>query len=102
MFSPVYFLAISLLLFSCGVTVVLIKRNAIIILIGIELMLNATNLNFVGFNQLYPQSQHGQVFTLFVIVVAAAEAAVALAIILKVYQFYQTADPDDIHELKDK
>ncbi|MBT32659.1 MAG: NADH-quinone oxidoreductase subunit NuoK [Thalassobius sp.] len=102
MFSPVVFLAVSLILFSCGVTVVLIKKNAIIILIGIELMLNAANLNLVGFNQLYPTSQHGQVFTLFVIVVAAAEAAVALAIILKVYQFYQTAQPDDIHELGDK
>jgi len=102
MFSPEIYLFVSLFLFSAGVAVFLVKKNAIVMLIGIELMLNAANLNLVGFNQLYASQTNGQVFSLFVIVVAAAEAAVALAIILKVYQYYQSAEPDDINELKEQ
>jgi NADH-quinone oxidoreductase subunit K len=101
MFSPTVYLFTSLLLFSVGTSVFLIKKNAIVMLIGIELMLNAANLNLVGFNQLY-NNINGQVFSLFVIVVAAAEAAIALAIILKVYQYYQSAEPDDLDELKEQ
>ena len=71
-------------------------------LIGIELMLNAANINLIGFNQLFALKAEGQIFSLFVIVVAAAEAAVALAIILKVYQYYNTAEPDDINEVKEQ
>lgn len=79
----------------------IIKRNAIMMLLGIELMLNAANLNLIGFNQLYPTTFDGQMFALFVIIVAACEAAVGLAIVLKVYQYYQTTVPDHISELKD-
>jgi len=99
---PVYqILFLSALLFSAGMVVVIIKRNAIMILLGIELMLNASNLNLIAFNQLYPEKMAGQMFVLFVIVVAVCEAAVGLAIILRVYQHYQTSVPDEVTELMD-
>ncbi len=101
MFPIEHLLYLSALLFAVGITVVIIKRNAIMVLLGIELMLNATNLNLVGFNRLYPERTDGQMFALFVIVVAVCEAAVGLAIILRVYKYYQTAVPDQISELKD-
>lgn len=88
-------------LFCVGLMVILIKRNAIMVLLGIELMLNAANINLITFNQLYPQSIHGQLFVLFVIVVAVCEAAVGLAIVLRVYRYYQTSVPDEVHELKE-
>ncbi|WP_026210255.1 NADH-quinone oxidoreductase subunit NuoK [Flexithrix dorotheae] len=95
-----HFLYISGALFCIGLTVVLVKKNAIVVLMGIELMLNAANLNLVAFSQYDAQLIQGQMFSLFVIVIAAAEAAVGLAIILKVYHFFQSADLDDIKELK--
>ena len=96
-----HILFLSALLFSTGLVVVIMKRNAIVVLLGIELMLNASNLNLVAFNQLNPAFFKGQFFALFVIIVAVSEAAVGLAIILRVYQHYQTSVPDDISELKD-
>ena len=102
MFAPEIYLFTSLFLFAAGTSVFLVKKNAIVMLIGIELMLNAANLNLVGFNQLYPTKANGQVFSLFVIVVAAAEAAIALAIILKTYQYYRSAEPDDINEIQEQ
>jgi NADH:ubiquinone oxidoreductase subunit K len=92
---------LSAVLFSLGIAIVVIKRNAIMVLLGIELMLNASNLNLAGFNQLYAGRLDGQLFVLFVIIVAVCEAAVGLAIILKVYQHYQTIVPDSINELND-
>ena len=89
------------LLFAIGLTIVVIKRHAIMVLLGLELMLNASNLNLVFFNRLHPSSLDGQVFALFVIVVAVCETAVGLAIILKVYTYYNTIVPDDVSELKD-
>ncbi len=97
-----YFLLVGALLFCIGVAVIVTKRNAILVLMGIELMLNAANLNLVAFNRLYPKNVEGQVFALFVIVVAAAEAAVALAIVLKVYQYFQTVNLDEVKDKKDK
>ena len=88
-------------LFCTGLAVVMVKRNTIMMLLGIELMLNASNLNLVAFNRLYPASLGGQMFALFVIIVAVCEAAVGLAIVLRVYQHYQTSVPDQISELKD-
>ena len=76
--------------------VIITRRNAIVVLMGIELILNAANLNLVAFNRHYPENVQGQVFALFVIVVAAAEAAVALAIVLKVFQQFRTIDLDEI------
>ncbi len=71
------------------------------ILLGIELMLNASNLNLVAFNQLLPETLDGQMFALFVIIVAVCEAAVGLAIVLQVYQYYHTSVPDSVGELKE-
>ncbi len=94
------FLLIGALLFSIGMAVVVTKRNAILVLMGIELMLNAVNLNLVAFAQNDPNRIQGQVFALFVIVIAAAEVTIALAIILKVYHYYQTIDLTQVDELK--
>jgi NADH:ubiquinone oxidoreductase subunit K len=88
------------LLFSAGITVVIIKRNAIMMLLGVELMLNASNVNLVAFNKLYPERLDGQMFALFVIIVAVCETAVGLALVLRVYQHYSTSVPDELNELK--
>lgn len=101
MFPLAHILFLSVVLFSAGLVVVIIKRNAIMVLLGIELMLNASNLNLVGFNRLSPQLFDGQFFVLFVIIVAVCEAAVGLAIILRVYQYYKTSITDEVNELKD-
>jgi NADH:ubiquinone oxidoreductase subunit K len=97
-----HLLFIGALLFCCGLFVAITKRNAIMVLLGIELMLNASNLNLIAFNQWYPENISGQMFALFVIVVAVCEAAVGLAIVLSVYRHYQTAIPDQLNELKEK
>lgn len=96
-----YLLILATLLFSIGIMIVIIKQNTVMILLGIELMLNASNLNLVAFNGLYPARFDGQLFALFVIVVAVCEAAVGLAIVLRVYHYYQTSLPDHINILKD-
>lgn len=88
-------------LFSAGLAVVVIKRNTIMMLIGIELMLNAVNINLVAFNRIHSYSLDGQMFSIFVIIVAVCEAAVGLAIVLRVYQLYQTSIPEEVNELKD-
>jgi NADH-quinone oxidoreductase subunit K len=78
-----------------------IKRNAIGVLIGVELVLNGANINFVAFARFNPVFQlEGQVFSLFVIVMAAAEAAIALAIVLNFYNNHATVDIDSADELK--
>jgi NADH-quinone oxidoreductase subunit K len=77
-----------------------VKKNAIMMLLGIELMLNASNINLVAFNRIHSNSLDGQLFALFVIIVAVCEAAVGLAIVLRIYQFYQTSNPDEFSELK--
>ncbi|MDF7821542.1 NADH-quinone oxidoreductase subunit NuoK [Runella sp. MFBS21] len=95
-----YFLLVAAALFSIGLAVMVTKRNAIAVLIGLELVLNAVNLNLIAFAQYDPVQSAGQMFALFVIVVAAAESAVALAILLKVYRYYQTTDLDNISSMK--
>ena len=92
-------LIVAALLFSIGLAVVVVKRHAIVVLMGIELMLNAANLNLVAFSQYDPDRLQGQMMTLFVLVVAAAEAAVALAIVLQVYRHFRTVQLDEINEL---
>lgn len=96
--QPLYIL--SALLLSIGLIIVIVKRNAIMVLMGIELMLNAANINLVAFNQKTPQALDGQVFSLFVMIVAVCEAAIGLAIILQVYRHYKTSVPDEVTELK--
>jgi NADH:ubiquinone oxidoreductase subunit K len=101
MFPTENFLFLAALLFSLGLSIIITKRNTIMMLLGIELMLNASNLNLVAFNRLLPETVDGQIFALFVIIVAVSEAAVGLAIVLQVYQYYQTSVPDSISELKE-
>jgi len=95
------FLIISAALFCIGLYMIITKHNAIQILIGIELMLNAAILNLVTFGKFDKIANSGQVFALFAIVLAAATTAVALAIILNVYKKYRTIDPGKIDGLKD-
>lgn len=94
------YLILSALLFALGLVIVITKKNAIFMLIGIELILNSANINFVAFSRFDPDLLQGQIAALFVIVIAAAEAAVGLAIILKTYSYYRTADIDEINQLK--
>lgn len=96
-----HILMLSAALFVIGLMIVIVKRNAIMVLLGIELMLNASNLNLVAFNGYYANRLDGQIFSLFVIVIAVCEAAVGLAIVLRVYQFYKSSVPDNINTLKD-
>lgn len=96
----IHFLVVAAALFSLGLAVAATKRNVIGILIGLELMLNAANLNLVAFSRHDPMLLRGQLFALFVIVVAAAEVTVALAIVLRVYHHYGTIDPDQVSELR--
>jgi len=101
MITLTHYLLVSTALFSIGLYVILSKRNAIQILIGIELMLNAAILNLVAFGKFDKINNGGQSFALFAIVLAAATTAVALAIVLNVYRRYKTIDPDKINQLKD-
>ncbi|MBD0254703.1 MAG: NADH-quinone oxidoreductase subunit NuoK [Cytophagales bacterium] len=87
-------------LFCIGVAAIITRRNAVVVLMGIELMLNAANLNLVAFSRYDPGRLQGQVFALFVIVVAAAEAAVALAILLRVFAHFNTVELDKVNGLK--
>lgn len=96
-----HFMFLSSALFCIGLYAVLTRRNAILILIGIEFMLNAAILNFVAFSKYDKLNLSGQVFGLFAIVLAAASVAVALAIILNVYKYYKTTDPNKIDQIRD-
>jgi NADH-quinone oxidoreductase subunit K len=94
-----YYLVLSAVLFAIGVAGVIIRRNLIVILMSIELMLNAVNLTFVAFSR-FIGSMEGQVIVFFVMTVAAAEAVVGLAIILSVFRHRQTLDPSEMQILK--
>ena len=94
-----YYLVLSAILFACGVAGFLLKRNIITIFMCIELMLNGVNLAFVAFAAHWHQL-NGQVFVFFVMVVAAAEAAVGLAIIISVYRNRETLNVDRVNLLK--
>jgi NADH-quinone oxidoreductase subunit K len=88
-------------LFVCGAVCMATKRNAIGVLIGVELVLNGVSINFVAFARYNPAFEiEGMIFALFVIVMAAAEAAVALAIVLNFYNNHMTVDVDNAEELK--
>ena len=89
-------------LFAIGLYVALAKRNAVAVLMGIELMLNAVNLTFIAFARFVesPRPIDGHVFAIFVITIAAAEAAVALALVVAVYRFRETVDVDRVNLLR--
>lgn len=94
-----YYVALSAVLFTLGALGVLMRRNAIIIFMSIELMLNAANLLFVAFARTY-EALSGQIFVFFVMTVAAAEVAVGLALIVAVYRTKDTINIDEISSLK--
>src|SRR6195256_4276039 len=96
------YLILSALLFAIGLAGALTRRNAILVLIGIELMLNAANLNFIAFWRYgpHPGAPTGIMFVIFPIGVAAAEAAVGLALIISIYRHYQTVNVDQINSMK--
>ncbi len=96
-----HFIVISAVLFCIGLYAVLTKRNTIMVLIGIEFMINAAVLNFVSVGKYDKMNNSGQIFALFAIVLAAAGVAVALAIILNVYKYYHTIDPTKFDNLRD-
>lgn len=87
-----HFLVVGALLFSLGIVTVATRRNAVGVLMGVELMLNGANVNFVAFNHYVTGGVSGQIFALFIIVLAAAEAAVGLAIVLALFQMLKTID----------
>lgn len=94
-----YYFALSAILFALGALGVLIRRNAIIIFMSVELMLNAANLLFVAFARSF-ESLNGQIYVFFVIAVAAAEVAVGLAIIVAIFRTKQSIDIDEMSSLK--
>lgn len=96
-----YMLVLSTVLFFVGLFGVLIRRNMITMLMSIELMLNAVNINFAAFNHyLFPHRLEGHFFALIVMAIAAAEAAVAIALIINIYRKFATVSVDDVNELK--
>jgi NADH-quinone oxidoreductase subunit K len=96
------YLLLSAMLFAIGLAGALARRNAIMVLIGIELMLNAANLNFIAFWRYgpNPEALTGMLFVVFSIAVAAAEAAVGLALIISIYRHYRTTNLDQIDSMK--
>jgi len=95
-----HFLVLSAILFCLGLFCVLTRRNAIGILMGIELILNSANLNYVAFARYNGGAYDGQIFAIFVIMLAAAEAAVGLAIVLAIYQGFETIEVDATDRLR--
>jgi NADH-quinone oxidoreductase subunit K len=103
MIGLTHYLIVAAIMVCCGVGTILLKRNAIGILIGVELILNAANVNLVAFNRYNANTSgglDGQIFAIFVIVLAAAEAAVALAIFLNFYNNFSTVDVERADNLK--
>lgn len=95
-----HYIALSAALLVIGLIIIIVKRNAIMVLVGVELILNAANINLIGFSRFDP-SINGQMFSLFVIVVAVAESAVALAIIYQIYLHTGKSDIDQLNELNE-
>ncbi|KYF78385.1 NADH-quinone oxidoreductase subunit NuoK [Sorangium sp. So ce296] len=95
-----YYLVVAAVLFVIGSVGFLLRRNLLVLLMSIELMLNAVNLTLVAYNRVHPQDHAGQIFTFFVIAIAAAEAAVGLAIVLAFYRIRKTMRADDADLLR--
>lgn len=95
------YLVLSACLFAIGLYGALVRRNAVIVLIGIEIMMNAANLNFIAFSRYLPAGQlTGQLFVLFGITIAAAEVAVGLALVMAIFRFFRTVEVDRFEKLK--
>lgn len=99
--TAIYYLIPSLIMFCCGVYGFITRRNMIAMLISLELMLNAVDVNFVVFNCfLFPEQMEGMFFTLFAIAIAAAETAVAIAIIINIFRSTRNVDVRGLNEMK--
>lgn len=96
-----HFLLVSAILFSLGIFGIITRKNAVMVLMGLELILNSANINFVAFAKYGNFGFGGQIIALFVIVLAAAEAAIALAIVLNIYKTFSTVNVDEIDKLKE-
>jgi len=100
MISLASYLIISMILFVVGLMVMIARKNIVAILLGIELVLNAAALNFVAYSKFVTNNLDGHVFSLFIIVVAAAEAAVGLAIVIRFFQLKETIHVDEATQLR--
>lgn len=100
MISLASYLIISLILFILGLTVMIARKNIVAILLGIELVLNAAALNFVAYSRYVTNNLDGHIFSLFIIVIAAAEAAVGLAIVIRFFQIKETVHIDEATQLR--
>jgi NADH-quinone oxidoreductase subunit K len=96
-----HFLVISSILFCLGIFGIVTRKNAVMVLMGIELILNSANINFIAFARYGNFGFQGQLIALFVIVLAAAEAAIALAIVLNIYKTFSNINVDEIDKLRD-
>ena len=96
-----HYLIVSGVLFTLGIFGIVTRKNAIMVLMGLELVLNSANINFVAFSRYGGLNIEGHVAAIFVIILAAAEAAVALAIVLNIYQNYKHINVDEISKMKD-
>lgn len=96
-----HYLVVSIVLFCLGLLALVTRRNAVLMLMGIEFILNAANINLIAFSRFQGLNLDGHIFALFVIILAAAEAAVALAIVLHIYRMYNTVEADQIANLKE-
>ena len=99
--SVTHFVVLSVILFSLGLFCVITRRNALGILMGIELILNSANINYVAFARYGRGGYDGQIFAVFVIMLAAAEAAIGLAIVLGIYRSFETIDVEATDRLRE-
>jgi NADH-quinone oxidoreductase subunit K len=95
-----HYLVIGAILFCLGLAAVLTRRNGIAVLMGIELILNAANINFVAFSYYVTHTLGGHIFVVFVILLAAIEAAVALAIVLAIYRHFHSVEISQVHTMQ--
>ncbi len=96
-----HFLIVSAILFALGIYGIVTRKNAILVLMGVELVLNAANINLIAFSRYSALHLDGQVAAIFVIILAACEAAIALAIILNIYHRFHTVNVDEVSNLKE-
>jgi NADH-quinone oxidoreductase subunit K len=96
-----HFLIVSAVLFSFGLYAIVTRKNAILVLMGVELVLNAANLNLVAFSRYGALNFDGQVASIFVIILAASEAAIAMAIVLNIFHRFHTINVDEVSSLKE-
>ena len=95
------YVAVSAILFMLGIVCMVVRRNILYVLMGIEMILNAANINFVAFNRFGGDGLDGRMFAVFVIILAAAEAAVALAIVLNVFHLFRSIKPSEVDLLRE-